>query len=330
MTFNTQAQWFTGVYRVIGNITAFSKSGSPVIRIRLCNAYEELVVELSTCEFDVLIPDGLHHLQLIQVMGYMTEEEVLLTNLDSVGLKDLMRTQVLSTMPRALCADPTELGQLIQDVSNLSTSYLITFVRLVLEQRNVVELFLRVPASGNHHHSGPMGLLKHSRQVANNVVKLAEMNEPSMPTVLKEIGFVAGLLHDVGKVKTFDRNGRYHQNSILIAHDYLTLEICSRGLEWLESVVPDAASALRHIWCSASPGARYGVKPLMSLARYVRDADGMSAISDHEVSVFQRSGRDSGYVSAGRIRYWKPQLESNGLNYFQGDPTKKFIPKRLS
>ena len=330
MMSDSYVRCFTGIYRVVGNVAAFNKTGCPVSRIRLCNAYEDWDVDLSMEEVETFIPDGLKCLELVEVMGFIIEDEILITELSAVGIKELMGTRVLNTMPRSSCVDPAELHQLIEDVSSLSTGYLITFIRLVLEQRSVVELFLRIPASKKHHHTGPMGLLKHSRQVANNVVKLAEMHEPTMPTELKEIGFVAGLLHDVGKVKTFDRNGQYHRNSILVAHDYITLEICARGLQWLESVAPDAASALRHIWCSASPGARYGVKPLMSLARYVRDADGMSAISDHEASVFQRAGRDRGFVSSGRIQYWKPQLASTKLNYPLDSPTNTSILERLS
>jgi 3'-5' exoribonuclease len=64
-------------------------------------------------------------------------------------------------------------------------------------------------------------------------------------------------------------------------------EACAYSLAYLDHNEPDIAMALRHIWTCASPGARYGQPAAMTLARYIRDADGQSAMADNQQRAFR-------------------------------------------
>lgn len=142
--------------------------------------------------------------------------------------------------------------------------------------------------------------MRHSLEVAHAVDYMIETFEPDMELIQRDIGIVAGLLHDIGKTKLYDYSGNALMARFLVEHDHLTLEVCAPALSWLDRVMPEGAMALRHIWTCASPGARYGVQPKMTLARYVRDADGKSALADNERLAFSRHP-DGGLVKGGRI-----------------------------
>lgn len=138
---------------------------------------------------------------------------------------------------------------------------------------------------------------------------MIQIQEPHLPQTLKEVGFVAGLLHDIGKTYTNDIKGRPTAAARLYSHDDLTLEACAYGLAYLDKVNPDAALTLRYIWTCASPGARYGMPAVMTLARYVRDADGQSAMVDNQRQAFKRREL-RGFGQLGRNAYWLPALEA--------------------
>ena len=134
---------------------------------------------------------------------------------------------------------------------------------------------------------------------------MIKANEPEMPRVLQEIGFVAGLLHDIGKTYTYDINGNQTAAASLCDHADLTLEACAQGLAYLDQIAPEVALTLRHIWTCASPGARYGATPAMTLARYVRDADGQSAMADNQ-RIAYRHRPPEGFGRLGKNVYWMP------------------------
>ena len=97
----------------------------------------------------------------------------------------------------------------------------------------------------------------------------------------RELAIVAALFHDVAKIWTLDHQLHVTELGRLVSHDHLTLEACAPALADLESEWPDGALLLRHVWNSASPGARYGVDPRSPVAHAVRLADRFSAERCH-------------------------------------------------
>ena len=240
------------------------------------------------------IPENIGYLDQVVVSGDKWSSNALGLNVKlhkiNLASQDEINMQpFLNSLPRAYCPVPESLDKLVIAVRSLQSIHLKNFIRRVIERRDRLESFLNAPASRSHHHAYRGGLLEHSLDVARNVVAMIKLNEPSMPRILQELGFVAGLLHDIGKTYTYDSRGKPTAAWSLCEHDALTLEACAFALAYLDRHEPELAITLRHIWTCASPGARYGVRPATPLARYVRDADAQSATSNKFSQVFRSS-----------------------------------------
>lgn len=274
---------FNGTYRLTGRVACFDDEGIPYLKLRLSSCASDIVV--LAVMGTIVIPEHLGHMDLVVVKGQVCvgseESEILLTDIRRPLQADVASLPALQTLPRTSCPKPEALDQLIAAVRSLESVPMQVFIKRVLERRDRLEVFLKAPASKNYHHNEPGGLLSHSLDVAQNVLRMTKINEPEMPRSLQEVGFVAGLLHDIGKTYTYDVRGKPTAAARLCDHADLTLEACAFGLAYLDRVDPDAALTLRHIWTCASPGARYGIPAAMTLARYVRDADAQSAMADN-------------------------------------------------
>lgn len=299
---------FKGTYRLTGRVACFDDEGIPYLKLRLSSCASDIVV-LAVIG-SILIPEHLGHMDLVVVKGQVClgaeESEILLTDIRRPLQADVAGLPALQTLPRIFCPKPEALDQLIAAVRSLESVPMQVFIKRVLERRDRLEVFLKAPASKNYHHNEPGGLLAHSLDVAQNVLRMTQINEPEMPRSLQEVGFVAGLLHDIGKTYTYDVRGKPTAAARLCDHADLTLEACAFGLAYLDRVDPDAALTLRHIWTCASPGARYGIPAAMTLARYVRDADGQSAMLDNQRQAFRRR-EAKGFGRLGRNTYWLPE-----------------------
>ncbi|APX91786.1 phosphohydrolase [Halomonas sp. 1513] len=305
----TTAKPFSGTFRLTGRVVDFDQHGTPYLKIRLSN-----------CDTDHIGGFDIEHTHFPEEIGYLDQVvvsgdicppnpinlDVKINNIRRASLKEAVSQPVLNSLPQVYCSAPESLEKLIQSVRSLNSHHLQEFVRRVIERKDRMEAFLNAPASRSHHHAYPGGLLDHSLDVAKNVVAMAQINEPEMPRTLKEVGFVAGLFHDIGKTYTYDSKGKPNAAWSLCSHDALTLEACAFGLAYLDRHLPELAVTLRHIWTSASPGARYGHQPATTLARYVRDADGQSSMSHRQAAIFQFSG--SGLIKKGKDIFWSPAV----------------------
>ena len=300
---------FKGTYRLTGRVACFDDEGIPYLKLRLSSCASDIVVLAVIDSVD--IPARLGHLDLVAVKGQACigseDSEILLTDIRRPLRTDLAHLPALQTLPRTSCSKPEALDQLIAAVRSLESTSLQVFIKRVLERRDRLEVFLKAPASMNYHHNDPGGLLVHSLEVAQNVLGMIRINEPEMPRRLQEVGFVAGLLHDIGKTYTYDTQGRPTAAAQLCDHADLTLEACAYVLAYLDKADPDAALALRHIWTCASPGARYGATPAMTMARYVRDADAQSAMADNQRKAY-RKRKVAGFGRLGSNMYWRPSI----------------------
>ena len=301
---------FSGTFRLTGRVASFDDNGIPYLKIRLSSCSSDYVV-LAVID-SINIPEKLGHMDLVTVRGLkhasMDGDVILLQAMRRPLQRDVIQLPALQTLPRLSCPKPEALDRLVNAVRSLQYPVLQVFIKLVLERRRNLEVFLKAPASKNYHHQKEGGLLEHSLEVAQNVLSMIKANEPEMPRTLQEIGFVAGLLHDIGKTYTYDIHGKPTAVAQLCNHSDFTLEACANGLAYLDQVDPEAAMTLRHIWTCASPGARYGATPAMTLARYVRDADGQSAMADNQ-RIAYKNRPAAGFGRLGRNVYWMPSTQ---------------------
>ena len=144
------------------------------------------------------------------------------------------------------------------------------FVLRVFLNESLRESFFSVPASRHHHHFWRGGLVEHSLEVAEQVASNRLIRDP----LDRWLGSVAGLFHDVGKIRTLNTRPSLRRCSEILDHDRLTLEVLSPSLAWLDWVDPDIGQMLRYflIWDPAREP-----RPLIPAVMAMREADRMSA-----------------------------------------------------
>lgn len=175
-----------------------------------------------------------------------------------------------SLIPYLAAINAHDFLSLFNLLSQIKNQALLNFIREVLLQSNVMLSFLRNPASTRFHHNYPGGLLAHSIEVASRA------SSDNIHKTERELLIVAGLLHDIGKVRTHNTEMSFTELGQYILHDAMTLEICANPLKRLESKNPHFAYILRHCWTCATPNARYGMKIKHNIASLLQHADKQS------------------------------------------------------
>jgi len=297
---------FTGTYRLTGRVVEFDNAKTPFLKLRLSDCEGDRIAMLNLAKTHV--PERIGHLDFVTASGVKClSGQFLLDEFRKATREEVHSLDTLQSLPRVYAPAPAVFDQLVKTVQSLQSEHLRSFLTRVLERKDRIEAFLNAPASVTYHHAYPGGLLEHSLNVANNAVAMLRLNEPAMQRLMQETCFVAWLLHDIGKTYTYDSKGKPNAAWKLCSHDAFTLEACAYGLAYLDQHEPDIAMTLRHIWTCASPGARYGQPAAMTLARYIRDADGQSAMTDNQQRAF-RSKSQWGFSRIGQNVFWRPQL----------------------
>ena len=262
---------FQGIYSLCGALVKQQTDGTLYTLLHVCDSHDEVTLHikgvsplLSTLQpFDYVQLEArnrFHNGTLFHIAEYVNPIHVIPIN-----------TRTINMLPMRGAIVPADCHALVDLVEQIQHPVLQRFVAQVLLQREVSIPFLRNPASKAHHHNTLGGLLRHSIDVAN----IALQNTTSQSE--RDIVIVASLLHDIGKVKTLNEHIQLTDVGQLIEHDDITLEICAEPLKQLEKENITIANILRHCWTCASPNARYGYKPQYRIAKYVQQADNLSA-----------------------------------------------------
>ena len=170
--------------------------------------------------------------------------------------KDAIRLIPISFCPlHGLLADLQGL------INRLSIRPLRQFVEEVLADDGIAFPFVSAPASLNHHHCYPGGLLAHSLECTSLIERHREFNRTS-----HELGLVAALFHDIGKILTMTSQMQRTTLGQSIDHDKMTLELLAPFLKQLQSDWPQGAIELRYLltWKLRKPVPRYNVADMVA------------------------------------------------------------------
>lgn len=202
--------------------------------------------------------------------------------------------------------NPAWMDRLIELRQNLHSPALGQFIDKLFDDKNIAQAFLHIPASTQYHHAEGGGLLAHSIEVAEIMYSLSYNNQDE-----RHIATVAGLLHDIGKVRTLGVNHATTQIGKMVGHDQLTLEVCAEALKTLDKTWPEAANTLRHVWTCSTPGSRFGFQPNCSIAHKLRFADGESMRKYDANKLFKSRGKFYGLVwnELQQSYIWRPKTE---------------------
>jgi len=135
------------------------------------------------------------------------------------------------------------------------------------------------------HHMGAGGNLAHSLQVVALSMCIADALKQFGYQANKDLIIAGALLHDIGKLPTYEKNGpafKYSVDGILFDHIGNGLAILEAAALKFDSSYKDAFSLLGHIILSHHGKLEYGspTTPKFIEAYIVSEADGISAMID--------------------------------------------------
>lgn len=153
--------------------------------------------------------------------------------------------------------------------------------------------WLKVPGAKGIHHAFIGGTLIHSLSVAN----IATAISSQIPDSNDELCFVGGLLHDIGKLFTYEVNGLtidMTTEGMLYDHTYIGANFISNFAEQFTSNEQDERkhAILVHIILSHHGKLEYGaaVPPACIEAHIVHSADGVDAATQQVIEQSRKHG----------------------------------------
>jgi len=154
--------------------------------------------------------------------------------------------------------------------SIIKTPALRDFLDGLFADMSIAIPLLQVPASLRYHHNYRGGLFEHSVECAEIVASIPHLSEKQ-----REVGILAALFHDIGKIKTMTPDLSRTHLGRMVDHASLTTEICSKHLVELEESWPAGSHALRHIWACMSTK-YWAYRPSITIVHVVKMADKIS------------------------------------------------------
>jgi 3'-5' exoribonuclease len=250
-----------GTFRLTDVCYHETRTGQPYMRLQL----EDMSAHISAYAWreDIYRHLYLPNYSLIHVQGhsrYFDQQlRIDLNGMTPLGFKP--SGDVVRLIPQSLCPYPGLLLQLQGLMNRLTIPSLREFVEAVLADDSLAFAFVSVPASLNHHHNYPGGLLSHSLECVSLVERHHEF-----PIHSYQLGLVAALFHDIGKILTLTAQMERTSLGESLDHDKLTLEILGPYLKRLEESWPQGATKLRYLltWKLRKPVPRYNVADLIA------------------------------------------------------------------
>jgi len=169
--------------------------------------------------------------------------------------------EIVRLIPQSVCPHPWLLPFLQAAVERVTIPALAEFVASVLGDDSIAFPFVAAPASLNHHHNHPGGLLEHSLECLQMVARHREFAKVNF-----ELGLVAALFHDIGKTLTMTAEMTRTSLGQSMDHEKLTLELLATHLRRLDWDWPAGASELRYLltWKLRQKVPRYDMADLVA------------------------------------------------------------------
>lgn len=215
----------------------------------------------------------------------------------------------LDLLPSAVCPHPWLVGDMVEMLDRLSIRSLHEFAAAALCDPSVRDRYLTVPASLRAHHNLPGGLIRHSMEVARFVAGFSRLSDTE-----RELGAVAGLVHDIGKLRRCRLSGADSELGEILSHEALTLEMLAGPLKSLEGCWPDGATSLRHLLAADVERKSFYERVEQRVGLVLRFADRWSAHGDKNRRAFQIKGTVHGMAAFGRQRFWRPRPPKEAAN----------------
>ena len=194
--------------------------------------------------------------------------------------KARQQSRAFSYVSSAACVIDGEVDRLRALVDSMRNDYLRDFVVRALSMEESFRWYWTCPASIRNHHCGSGGLVRHSREVAEQA---AAMMKPG--SIGRDYAIVAGLLHDFGKLWSYE-NGHLTCEADALGHEFVGLKRLRPLLEWLDESWPQGGNVMEALLCGSWKQATGGL--LYTVGDAVRLQDRLSAQNDGETGLGSR------------------------------------------
>ncbi|WP_435276281.1 HD domain-containing protein [Psychrobium sp. nBUS_13] len=189
---------FKGCYRLIAFIAKLDRNNKPYWVIKLSDIHSSVTAYMFSVPEKII---DLHHGAMIQcemcVKRYKNRKYLHLIYIEKASDKLTLDKCDLDSLPSALCPKKQLLHAFCTLVNCIKSTELRDFIAQVLIPSRICLGFIQAPASLNHHHNCPGGLIAHSVEVAQIVSTMPWQDDDH-----RDLAITAALLHDIGKVKT--------------------------------------------------------------------------------------------------------------------------------
>ena len=202
-----------------------SRSGTPYLRLRLCDRTGEIEGRIwdGVGEFSPLFERGDFIRIKAQATSYQERLQLNIKSLkkceeDEVSLEDFLPS--CSRDPEDMLAELIEIGKTIDN------RYLKELTMAFLLNEEFTALFKRAPGAKRLHHVYLGGLLEHTL----SVLQLIQQVKGHYRGINQELLVAGGILHDVGKVHelSYDIAFDYTDEGRLLGHILLGVEMVEK------------------------------------------------------------------------------------------------------
>ena len=265
---------FSAQFRVTGIRNHTDRFGRPYQKMRLV----DITGQIPSFRWKIKGGWSLEELEAVQVEGRIRQFNgkwiVDILEISPLWADFEDPADALQLLPWSHCPKRDALPRLQAIADAVHTPAMRDFLNSVLADMDIACGLISATASWNHHHHWAGGLLEHSIECADWILKLE-----SNPSWRRDIALIGALLHDIGKTQTCKLVANGAPDAYLINHDARTLEILAPHLRKLEQHWQDGAAALRYVW-TWQQGFRRPQYPALIEAEIVRFVDRLSAIGD--------------------------------------------------
>ena len=231
--------------RIIAVTLASNNRGERFYNLRLAHADHEYDAVLSLA----VLPYSQQSIAMGHIMfvtGTIRPESMGVLIITQIRRVELQYAPIETLIPVAFVAARAEayLSSLYKAVRSISNPNLKLFVGQVFADWRVASAFGQNPASSSHHHAFPGGLLIHSLEVAKRAWSFAKRQQEPMEF---EVVVVLALLHDIGKILTFNGGNRSEQGQWQCT-DMSALQVLNKALNSLDEYDAKTAHLIRSFY----------------------------------------------------------------------------------
>lgn len=200
---------------------------------------------------------------------------------------------VVRQFPAQIAPRPDAIGRLAAVIDSITLPPYRQFVESFLATPTLALPFITLPGSQSHHHAYAGGLLVHSVECAESILRdllLRELGE------IWQAALVAALFHDVGKIMEYGVSHSFRLN-----HKHLGAELLAPFMKNLDQEWHDGADVLRHLLGCTHDDDQHHCWSV--LEEEIRSADRKSSGVDATKKAFNRVSANSKIAFFGHRKY---------------------------